>query len=149
MPAAKLAKCFQTNESGFFQLHRGCIRWQAGIGCGGAAANRPIRARQRKSSFRFHGRPAIGATASPSMVKQSGSMEEACTKRREGKKVCRSGGSAAKVQKKTCGSTVFSTGHPRQYSLAPAMLVCADRTRRGRFIAVWPQMQVRQQNAFK
>ena len=40
----------------------------------------------------------------------------------------------------TCGSTVFSTGHPRQYSLAPAMLVCADRTRRGRFIAVWPQM---------
>jgi hypothetical protein len=44
-------------------------------------------------------------------------------------------------QKKTCGSTVFSTGHPRQYSLAPAMLVCADRTRRGRFIAVWPQMK--------
>jgi hypothetical protein len=42
----------------------------------------------------------------------------------------------------TCGSTVFSTGHPRQYSLAPAMLVCADRTRRGRFIAVWPQMKV-------
>ena len=41
----------------------------------------------------------------------------------------------------TCGSTVFSTGHPRQYSLAPAMLVCADRTRRGRFIAVWPQMR--------
>ena len=41
----------------------------------------------------------------------------------------------------TCGSTVFSTGHPRQYSLAPAMLVCADRTRRGRFIAVWPQME--------
>lgn len=48
--------------------------------------------------------------------------------------------SAAK-QKNTCGSTVFSTGHPRQYSLAPAMLVCADRTRRGRFIAVWPQMK--------
>jgi hypothetical protein len=47
------------------------------------------------------------------------------------------------VEKKiTCGSTVFSTGHPRQYSLAPAMLVCADRTRRGRFIAVWPQMKV-------
>lgn len=46
-----------------------------------------------------------------------------------------------RVEKKcTCGSTVFSTGHPRQYSLAPAMLVCADRTRRGRFIAVWPQM---------
>lgn len=44
-------------------------------------------------------------------------------------------------KKNTCGSTVFSTGHPRQYSLAPAMLVCADRTRRGRFIAVWPQMQ--------
>lgn len=43
--------------------------------------------------------------------------------------------------KKTCGSTVFSTGHPRQYSLAPAMLVCADRTRRGMFIAVWPQMR--------
>lgn len=43
--------------------------------------------------------------------------------------------------KKTCGSTVFSTGHPRQYSLAPAMLVCADRTRRGMFIAVWPQMK--------
>lgn len=44
------------------------------------------------------------------------------------------------MQKKTCGSTVFSTGHPRQYSLAPAMLVCADRTRRGMFIAVWPQI---------
>jgi hypothetical protein len=44
--------------------------------------------------------------------------------------------------KKTCGSTVFSTGHPRQYSLAPAMLVCADRTRRGMFIAVWPQMRL-------
>ena len=44
-------------------------------------------------------------------------------------------------KKITCGSTVFSTGHPRQYSLAPAMLVCADRTRRGRFIAVWPQMR--------
>lgn len=37
---------------------------------------------------------------------------------------------------------MFSTGHPRQYSLAPAMLVCADRTRRGRFIAVWPQMKI-------
>lgn len=49
----------------------------------------------------------------------------------------------AEVQKKTCGSTVFSTGHPRQYSLAPAMLVCADRTRRGRFIAVWPQIEVK------
>lgn len=48
---------------------------------------------------------------------------------------------SAEQQKKTCGSTVFSTGHPRQYSLAPAMLVCADRTRRGRFIAVWPQMK--------
>lgn len=47
-----------------------------------------------------------------------------------------------KMQKNTCGSTVFSTGHPRQYSLAPAMLVCADRTRRGMFIAVWPQMNV-------
>lgn len=35
---------------------------------------------------------------------------------------------------------MFSTGHPRQYSLAPAMLVCADRTRRGMFIAVWPQI---------
>lgn len=46
-----------------------------------------------------------------------------------------------KSKKNTCGSTVFSTGHPRQYSLAPAMLVCADRTRRGRFIAVWPQMK--------
>ena len=50
------------------------------------------------------------------------------------------GAQRARKQKKTCGSTVFSTGHPRQYSLAPAMLVCADRTRRGRFIAVWPQM---------
>ena len=37
---------------------------------------------------------------------------------------------------------MFSTGHPRQYSLAPAMLVCADRTRRGRFIAVWPQILI-------
>ncbi len=46
-------------------------------------------------------------------------------------------------KKNTCGSTVFSTGHPRQYSLAPAMLVCADRTRRGRFIAVWPQMKTK------
>lgn len=45
-----------------------------------------------------------------------------------------------RCKKNTCGSTVFSTGHPRQYSLAPAMLVCADRTRRGRFIAVWPQI---------
>ena len=53
-------------------------------------------------------------------------------------------------QKKTCGSTVFSPGHPRQYSLAPAMLVCADRTRRGRFIAVWPQMklQIRKANIY-
>lgn len=40
----------------------------------------------------------------------------------------------------TCGSTVFSPGHPRQYSLAPAMLNFADRTRRGVFIAVWPQI---------
>ena len=45
------------------------------------------------------------------------------------------------VQKKTCGSTVFSPGHPRQYSLAPAMLNFADRTRRGVFMAVWPQMR--------
>lgn len=52
-------------------------------------------------------------------------------------------GKAKGKKKGTCGSTVFSTGHPRQYSLAPAMLVCADRTRRGRFIAVWPQMCVR------
>jgi hypothetical protein len=37
---------------------------------------------------------------------------------------------------------VFSPGHPRQYSLAPAMLNCADRTRRGVFIAVWPQITV-------
>ena len=51
------------------------------------------------------------------------------------------GKSCETQQKKTCGSTVFSPGHPRQYSLAPAMLVCADRTRRGRFIAVWPQMK--------
>lgn len=43
-------------------------------------------------------------------------------------------------KKKTCGSTVFSPGHPRQYSLAPAMLNFADRTRRGVFIAVWPQI---------
>jgi hypothetical protein len=48
-----------------------------------------------------------------------------------------------RCKKKTCGSTVFSTGHPRQYSLAPAMLVCADRTRRGRFIAVWPQIETK------
>lgn len=53
------------------------------------------------------------------------------------------------IQKKTCGSTVFSTGHPRQYSLAPAMLVCADRTRRGRFIAVWPQMRRHDSESFR
>ena len=42
---------------------------------------------------------------------------------------------------------MFSTGHPRQYSLAPAMLVCADRTRRGMFIAVWPQITFTVSNA--
>ena len=47
---------------------------------------------------------------------------------------------ASQKKKKTCGSTVFSPGHPRQYSLAPAMLNFADRTRRGVFIAVWPQI---------
>ena len=52
-------------------------------------------------------------------------------------------------KKLTCGSTVFSTGHPRQYSLAPAMLVCADRTRRGMFIAVWPQMKTEDSGSFK
>lgn len=52
-----------------------------------------------------------------------------------------------RAKKKTCGSTVFSTGHPRQYSLAPAMLVCADRTGRGRFIAVWPQMWLQLKNS--
>jgi hypothetical protein len=53
------------------------------------------------------------------------------------------------IQKKTCGSTVFSTGHPRQYSLAPAMLVCADRTRRGRFIAVWPQIRSEDSGSYR
>lgn len=51
-------------------------------------------------------------------------------------------GAKKRVKKSlTCGSTVFSPGHPRQYSLAPAMLNFADRTRRGVFIAVWPQMR--------
>ena len=58
-----------------------------------------------------------------------------------------SGGQESK--KKTCGSTVFSTGHPRQYSLAPAMLVCADRTRRGRFIAVWPQIRSEDSGSYR
>jgi hypothetical protein len=29
------------------------------------------------------------------------------------------------------------------------MLVCADRTRRGRFIAVWPQMKFKDSDAYK
>ena len=68
-----------------------------------------------------------------------GSSEDVCSDVREFGGY--QGVQRAQKQKKTCGSTVFSTGHPRQYSLAPAMLVCADRTRRGRFIAVWPQMK--------
>ena len=37
-------------------------------------------------------------------------------------------------KKSACCSAVFSTGYPRRYSLAPAMLFCANRTRSERFI---------------